>query len=172
VNGKKPERYRDIFLSERDAILVREDKTRFHSKRSISIAEEFNFKEGDIFLDKGGKITIFAEDLTLQRGRTTKRTKVKSLEEGEKVIFREGKMVVCKMREKPKFDNGDGVILRKGKNVIFRQKSVFSEFSEVTLCKGFCEKALETIEKYFDELLDTLANLDSICGIANCTELR
>jgi len=150
-------KYRDVLLNEMDVIFVREGRPQVCRRQDISRAKEISFRKGDVLLVPTKIVATFTEDVTLQEGEKRLSGNVlRALQEGEKLIFRDGKMVVCKMSERPKFEKREAVICREGEKVIFRQK--FIPRSEIILNKGFCEKALTTIEKYFDELLAALGN--------------
>ena len=62
LNGEKPKKYRDIYLDERDAVLIQEGKPKYFSKKSIIKAESISFRKGDVVLSPEKAIAIFTEN--------------------------------------------------------------------------------------------------------------
>jgi hypothetical protein len=146
----------DVILEERDGVFLQEGNPVNYRKQYIFRQESINLRKGDIILDRRKMLGILREDILFHRGEKFDTQKVYVLPKKEKIIFRNGETVIVPTREPVIYRKGEAVIYRDGEKVIFRKGE------KVTLNRRFCEKALETIRKFFDEVLTALTNWDNM----------
>jgi len=142
----------DVFLEGLDGIFLQEGIPILEKRLFPLWKEQIAFQKGDIILDHKKNIHIFNENVLIRRGDKFNSEKVNRLPEKRKIIFRNGVTDIVPLDEPVSFRRGQAVVFQEGEKVIFRtgEKVVFD--------KGFCEKALGTVNKYFDELLAALEN--------------